>query len=679
MITSRNIANIGSPADDPTCPIPAILWIPDLIQYPGPHPCVVLTEAPGFSDDVGLQLPSRTAQSFAGVGLLALAFQCRVDGPLQSPPRAGIPGQTTDGGWHQQTDDCKIAIRYMRPLGGIETVQLFSVSGSVGAVGGSGSGHHALYCAVDGTALDDKADWAIGFSPPTDFGDRSAEVLARPQFVDKVVRYGRSSDTAILTSRSTIAGNLANASAIRQYNGTGESMPITQLTGFRDAMVLAGNTKYVSIIIDDPQYASRHSWGIWSAVPNVETDSNQWALEQVALFDGNPPPPPPPPPAPDSQVKVTAAATGMLPGTPMVLTVIPTDIVTGLDGPPESYSFITDPAGIIGGGGTAPAGNYALIDAVDGVPVGNLSTRAWWDFAYVDGGRLPTNWAALNPTGTSYTWAQVDAFLALCGTKAKPGGISIDCGVKSPAWIYSGPQGAQGVQVSDPNVGKMPLVWDRTYQKIIKNFITQLGTHVDANANLSYIIVGGLGQLLDTLFVSATDYAAVNALAVTAGYADLLTAWTAGATAVADMWVKTMKTTTIVFALEFPVPGIVGGLAGLDEFVRARINRYHEQMGVATLKLDGLTAAGGVNSIVRDATRNPKGFQFRFPSSNPACDPSQEPANYDPELGLRNAANAGIDLGAQYEEFYESDILNVTAPYPADFATFQTALKGQAV
>ena len=101
-----------------------------------------------------------------------------------------------------------------------------------------------------------------------------------------------------------------------------------------------------------------------------------------------------------------------------------------------------------------------------------------------------------------------------------------------------------------------------------------------------------------------------------------------------------------------------------------------------TLRLDGSSQAGpdlSLNSIIRDATRIQRGFRFLYPSSDPNCDPTQVPSSYDPELGLENAAEAGITIGAQMEEFYEADILTLTDNYPTHFASFQSDLTANAV
>ena len=101
-----------------------------------------------------------------------------------------------------------------------------------------------------------------------------------------------------------------------------------------------------------------------------------------------------------------------------------------------------------------------------------------------------------------------------------------------------------------------------------------------------------------------------------------------------------------------------------------------------TLQLDGVTAADtnlSLNSIIRDAVTTPRAFRFLRPSSDPACDPSQDPDTYDAEDGLQSAATAGIALLAQMEEFYEADVLTLTDNYPTHLAAAQTSLINNAV
>ena len=96
------------------------------------------------------------ARDLADAGYLALAINYRVDGEK-------LPGQTSDGGIPEQTDDCKMAVRAARARP--------DCNGQVVVVGGSAGGSHAAYLAVTGTPGDDQVDAAVCLSAAMDFSD----------------------------------------------------------------------------------------------------------------------------------------------------------------------------------------------------------------------------------------------------------------------------------------------------------------------------------------------------------------------------------------------------------------------------------------------------------------------------------------------------------------------------
>lgn len=241
-----NIPNVGSPADDPSCILPGILYVP---TTPQPWPCVVGTVAGDFTNSNRLQPLTRPMQDLCKAGFLCLLQYVRLLDP--------IPTQTTSGKWHQQTDDLKIGIRAMRSnpfdLG-------FQVTGFVGTIGGSGSAHHSLYCALDGAAGVDKSDAAIALSPATDFSDRDSDTTQ--QFVHVVQLYGDSTNMTTLHDRSPIALDLATGSPILHYNGDHEMMPLSQLTRF----AAADQSPTYSFHVNTGTLGTVHSFGMWSTV-----------------------------------------------------------------------------------------------------------------------------------------------------------------------------------------------------------------------------------------------------------------------------------------------------------------------------------------------------------------------------------------------------------------------------
>lgn len=317
-VTQVPIANIGSPIDDPALSLPGNLAIPDPIVHLPPWPSVVVTYADHFKTADGLN-PFNVCSDCAGAGILALGFRCRVTNQ--------IPGQTTSGRWHQQTDDMKIAIRAMRndPFG-----LGYLVTGFVGSIGGSGAGHHSLYAAIDGTQYDDKSDGSVLLSPVTDFSDRSVTVLA--DFINAVQTYGNSTDIPTLLSESPIAlATLGESNPILHYNGNAESpgMSITQQTRFANAKAVAGGSGYTSIT-NTGALGVLHSYHTWSA---LSADSITWLLGVIAAWV-------PPGPAPGPEPEPTPS-----PGGATQIVIMPmtrrlgTHLVTGRSYPYRNFGM----------------------------------------------------------------------------------------------------------------------------------------------------------------------------------------------------------------------------------------------------------------------------------------------------------------------------------------------------
>lgn len=667
-ITTIDIDGFYTVPGNPSLKLQARLYIP---STPGPYNCFVATQAPHFTGDGTWGPAVQCITTLAEAGILCMGFGVRSLAPL--------PNQITPGQWDEQTDDCHAAIAYMRPGHEIETVHSIEVTGFVGILGGSGSAGHAAYCVADGTQGLDKADCAICLSAATDYSDR--DDVSQP-FITKCAEYANldPSDLVNLLARSPIARDLANANDTLHYNGTHESMPLTNLTRYRDARLAAGGQGLYEWHInnDDPIDGGFHAFRMWTS---VKQNALAFIQASIAKFGGVEPPPPP---DPTGRVKVTAIISNLAPGQALTLNVAAHDITSGLDGPVAAFDFISDRADTGGGSLTAPTGVYALVDAVEGVIVGDITTRAWLGYAYVDGAVLPTTWRAIQSSSpNSFDWSQTDAFLGACFDSNKQAGLAISMGIKSPAWIYSGSHAVSGFFVNSPNAGTIPIPWDQNWLQTVKKFIIALSKKYATHPNLAYVTVSGLGQVLETLLVQAgADYTNLNNNAVIAGYPDLITAWTVTSTGILDVWSKAFPTKPVYLAIETPVPVANNGLIGIDEFVRASIQRYRSRFGVMTLQLDGLTGADSnlsLNSIIRDAGQIARAYRFLRPSSDPACDPSQEPEIYDAELGLENAAEAGIAIGVQMEEFYEADILTTTNNYPTHFASFQTDLTANAV
>jgi hypothetical protein len=262
-ITTHKFTSIGSPVDDPNCPLPATMYIPDPNVFPFPRPAFVTLSCMGFTTKNNA--PSIPSQDLANAGYITLFTTCRLI--------SKIPRQTTTGKWHQQTDDLKTAIRFMRSdPGGLG----YGVTGFVGGLSGSAGAGHMAYCAIDGTPGDDKLDCALCLSPPVDYSDR-AEDTAGGNFITWTESYADSTDIPTLLARSPISLPLIDASPIDLWIGEHEPMPLTQKTLFDTAMASAGAVGYTSHLNTDA-LGRCHAWAMWQS---VKQDALDWVAMQI--------------------------------------------------------------------------------------------------------------------------------------------------------------------------------------------------------------------------------------------------------------------------------------------------------------------------------------------------------------------------------------------------------------
>ncbi len=257
-ISTHTIADIGHPTgsnNDPGCPRTATMYVPDPAVHPEPWHCIVATES-AFFQNTG-NGPITPLTDFANAGFLGLFVHVRLIVDT-------LAGQTTDGKYPQQTDDMKVAMRYMRTNpGGFG----YTVTGKVASIGGSAGAYIALWMALDGTAALDKADAAICLSPVTDMSNRDT---VSGLFKGVCQQYGRTtaadtpSELATLLSESPIALTLATANPILHFNGDNEQMPLTEFSRMVTAMATAGAAGYTPVLNTGNPLGRLHSWAYWT-------------------------------------------------------------------------------------------------------------------------------------------------------------------------------------------------------------------------------------------------------------------------------------------------------------------------------------------------------------------------------------------------------------------------------
>ncbi|MBA3352365.1 MAG: hypothetical protein H0U23_08085, partial [Blastocatellia bacterium] len=280
-----------TPDGDPGCYLTGYIYTPPIQFGTGPWPAIIATRAGGYTLG-GVGESNNGLEKLSDVGYVCMFFDVPLakDGTAQAPGLLPTGRQTIDGKWAQQTDVYVQAITYMRSRTDI-------CNGFVGGYGGSGSGAHSAWCAVNGTAGTTRLDSAICLSGNLDAGDRSPEVLARPPFISKVSLYFRLADIPAnlptFTARSAIANVASTQAPIYFANGMNESMPFSQYTLFKAKCdnAVPPVTNYVSHV-NTENNGGRHSFGTF--------DENELAIKDflaaaVAAWGEEPPPPIPPP------------------------------------------------------------------------------------------------------------------------------------------------------------------------------------------------------------------------------------------------------------------------------------------------------------------------------------------------------------------------------------------------
>ncbi len=247
----------------------------------GPWPVALVIHGGGFHgggpNDPDL---AAAADDLAAAGYLTLAITYRLDVEK-------LPGQTSDGGIPQQTDDCKMAVRAARALPNCD--------GRVVAVGGSAGGSHAAFLALTGTPGDDKVDAAVCLSGAMDFSDWTSDPNI-DDFKKNVEMYCRVPDVdppsptslALLRSASPAYQpiTLDSAAPIFMVASVNDPMPHTQLPDMVAALEAGGNTvttyptlsRYEQLVIP----GDLHEFAYWS-VPDDTVKNASIAFLNASL------------------------------------------------------------------------------------------------------------------------------------------------------------------------------------------------------------------------------------------------------------------------------------------------------------------------------------------------------------------------------------------------------------
>jgi hypothetical protein len=281
-----------------------------------------------------------------------------------------------------------------------------------------------------------------------------------------------------------------------------------------------------------------------------------------------------------------------------------------------------------------------------------------WHANYISGMALRSVWAVIQPYKGVYDWSFFDQGLGLARQYNKKISLSVAAGGFSPNWLIN--EGASYLNITiqtnflpQPEQLQMVLPWDPTFQREWSTFIHAMAARYDGSSNVSYVYVGGPGNYIETYVVrTQQDYDAFNAVGG-------LPKWIESAKAVIDMYGSSFKQTPFLMAVANPVGQIpsaqAAGESAVEEVVNYGLAKYPGRFGVACDSLNDNSATTGstyfANQMIeQNSAMSPAGFQMLAAATN---SPSTSTVT-----DLYTALAAGIELGGQFVEVYQTDCMN---------------------
>jgi acetyl esterase/lipase len=333
----------------------------------GKSPAVLVIHVGGFRG--GNMGDLHTAQDLADNGFVAFAIEYRL------APGGHLAGQVSQGHYHDQTDDVKLAVLAAR--------KDIRCNGKVAAVGGSAGAAHAAYVAATGVTGQDKVDAAVLLSGAYNFDDpKSLNDPLRRHFRGDVVNYAGSSLDADLIKASPITYVTKDVSPLFVVASTNDPMPPGHQSAMLAKLAAVGARNFQSLTVP----GSQHPLANWPAAK----------ARAIAFFRTYLSGAPTPSASPTATQSPTPSPTPTATQTPAPSTVIYPNGVwasmgAGLTVPPE----LAANKGIVG---VMVTEDWDKIERSDGV----------YDFAELDGKIASAKAAAFKFIALGITWSSFD-------------------------------------------------------------------------------------------------------------------------------------------------------------------------------------------------------------------------------------------------------------------------------
>ena len=288
------------------------------------------------------------------------------------------------------------------------------------------------------------------------------------------------------------------------------------------------------------------------------------------------------------------------------------------------------------------------------------------DLPYIDGFRLKSSWAAIQPDTTgnpaidsvNYDWSELDGAIAQAAAHGKFVGISVGAGVFVPNWVYVGRPTVYKyfVDVADDNQAENatePFPWDLNYLDKWKTFIAAFGAKYDGNPTVRYVVMAGMQQFVQLFFISNSD--------ASQSFSDGLTTGTTN-----------LHSATAKF-----VAGDVGKEVSGVNIQKGSVIKVRISNSDVTLDQTTTAGSGAIFWIQQRVTGSDDGDDFKvneLAKSHPAGEAGSWPgySDVDPATGdLRHASTAAYIFGSEqiidaYHTAFPTTelILSAAKPFP---------------
>jgi uncharacterized repeat protein (TIGR01451 family) len=283
-----------------------------------------------------------------------------------------------------------------------------------------------------------------------------------------------------------------------------------------------------------------------------------------------------------------------------------------------------DPAGIV----RLLSDNYSMPERLEA-----------WRNPNLDGMRVRADWNAVQPTSLTFDWSHIDELLSLGAQHGKLIGLSVAAGIFTPQWVYD--SGAFEYAIQDGTGNSMPIPWDDAFLTKWLAFVNTLGARYDGNPALGYVVMSGMGQIVETyLAQTARDTTNLTNLGGPS-------AWTEAAKQIIAAYANAFPTTPFFITAAKPFP-TADGLSALQNVVDWGVATYPGRFGIMNAGLNAQSDTLYYPNLAVYTYRltQPVGFQM-------LCSAARDPVRLRGTLD--QALMRGVQLGAKFVEVYPVD------------------------